>query len=163
MSVGAVPAVLAIEDLRTHFHTRDGVVRAVDGVTLSLARGETLGIVGESGCGKSVTALSVMRLVPPATGRIVAGSIRFDGTELLTLDPAEMRAIRGNRIGMIFQEPMTASTGDDCGAADCRKRRPASGFAGAASTGRWRCDAVKIPEPRGERRIRISPAACGSA
>ncbi len=95
-------------DLRTHFHTRDGVVRAVDGVSLSLDRGETLGVVGESGCGKSVTALSVMRLVPPATGRIVAGSIRFDGMELLTLDPAAMRAIRGNRIGMIFQEPMTS-------------------------------------------------------
>ena len=75
--------MLTVTDLRTHFHTRDGVVRAVDGVSLSLARGETLGVVGESGCGKSVTALSIMRLVPPAAGRIVAGSIRFDGTELL--------------------------------------------------------------------------------
>ena len=64
--------------LRTHFHTRDGVVKAVDGVSLALERGETLGVVGESGCGKSVTALSIMRLVPPASGRIVAGSIRFD-------------------------------------------------------------------------------------
>jgi ABC-type dipeptide/oligopeptide/nickel transport system ATPase component len=69
--------VLTVTDLRTHFHTRDGVVRAVDGVSLSLERGETLGVVGESGCGKSVTALSVMRLVPAATGRIVAGSIRL--------------------------------------------------------------------------------------
>ena len=100
--------MLEVTDLRTHFHTRDGVVRAVDGVSLSLDRGETLGIVGESGCGKSVTALSVMRLVPPASGRIVAGSIRFDGAELLTLGAAAMRAIRGNRIGMIFQEPMTS-------------------------------------------------------
>ena len=101
-------AVLEISDLQTHFHTRDGVVRAVDGVSLSIARGETLGVVGESGCGKSVTALSVMRLVPPATGRIAAGSIRFDGRELLTLSSPEMRAIRGNRISMIFQEPMTS-------------------------------------------------------
>src|SRR4029434_2102233 len=100
--------VLAVSQLRTHFHTRDGVVKAVDGVSLSLGRGETLGIVGESGCGKSVTALSIMRLVPPASGRIVAGSIRFDGQELLALRPAQMRAIRGNRISMIFQEPMTS-------------------------------------------------------
>ena len=108
-SVGAVTVpVLAVSDLHTHFHTRDGVVKAVDGVSLSLDRGETLGVVGESGCGKSVTALSVMRLVPPTAGRIVAGSIRFEGTELLTLDPDAMRAIRGNRIGMIFQEPMTS-------------------------------------------------------
>ncbi len=109
-SVGAHRSapVLAVRDLRTHFHTRDGVVRAVDGVSLSLDRGETLGVVGESGCGKSVTALSVMRLVPPTAGRIVGGSIRFDDQELLTLEPAAMRAIRGNRIGMIFQEPMTS-------------------------------------------------------
>ncbi len=100
--------VLAVDDLRTYFYTRDGVVKAVDGVSLSLDRGETLGVVGESGCGKSVTALSIMRLVPAASGRIVAGSIRFDGKELLTLEPAAMRAIRGNRIGMIFQEPMTS-------------------------------------------------------
>jgi peptide/nickel transport system ATP-binding protein len=99
--------VLAVSDLRTHFYTRDGVVKAVDGVSLSLDRGETLGVVGESGCGKSVTALSVMRLVP-TSGRIVAGSIRFDDKELLTLEPAAMRAIRGNRISMIFQEPMTS-------------------------------------------------------
>jgi peptide/nickel transport system ATP-binding protein len=100
--------VLAVSGLRTHFHTRDGVVKAVDGVSLSLDRGETLGVVGESGCGKSVTALSIMRLVPSTSGRIVAGSIRFDDKELLTLEPAAMRAIRGNRISMIFQEPMTS-------------------------------------------------------
>jgi peptide/nickel transport system ATP-binding protein len=100
--------ILVVSDLRTHFYTRDGVVKAVDGVSLSLDRGETLGVVGESGCGKSVTALSVMRLVPPTSGRIVAGSIRFEGQELLALEPAAMRGIRGNRIGMIFQEPMTS-------------------------------------------------------
>ena len=102
------PPVLAVSDLRTHFFTRDGVVKAVDGVSLSLARGETLGVVGESGCGKSITALSILRLVPSPPGRIVAGSVRFDGTELLDLKPAAMRAIRGNRISMIFQEPMTS-------------------------------------------------------
>ncbi|MBK7469641.1 MAG: ABC transporter ATP-binding protein [Betaproteobacteria bacterium] len=102
------PPVLAVSGLRTHFFTRDGVVKAVDGVSLSLARGETLGLVGESGCGKSITALSILRLVPSPPGRIVEGSVRFDGTELLTLDPAAMRAIRGNRISMIFQEPMTS-------------------------------------------------------
>jgi peptide/nickel transport system ATP-binding protein len=100
--------VLVVTDLRTHFFTRDGVVKAVDGISLSLDRGETLGVVGESGCGKSVTALSIMRLVPQSSGRIVSGSIRFEGKELLTLSPAAMRAIRGNRISMIFQEPMTS-------------------------------------------------------
>ena len=107
MNTAAAP-LLDVRDLRTHFYTRDGVVKAVDGVSLSLARGETLCIVGESGCGKSVTALSVMRLVPPAAGRIVAGSVRFDGEDLLALPPAAMRAIRGNRISLIFQEPMTS-------------------------------------------------------
>src|SRR5262245_50217135 len=93
-TAGRPAPVLTVTGLCTHFHTRDGVVKAVDGVSLSLERGETLGVVGESGCGKSVTALSIMRLVPPAAGRIVAGSIRFDGAELLSLSPAAMRAIR---------------------------------------------------------------------
>ncbi len=102
------PAVLTIEGLKTHFFTRDGVVRAVDGVSYELRRGETLGVVGESGCGKSITALSVMRLVPSPPGRIVAGSIRLDGVDLLTLSESRMRQIRGNEISMIFQEPMTS-------------------------------------------------------
>jgi peptide/nickel transport system ATP-binding protein len=101
-------AVLSVRDLRTQFFTREGVVRAVDELSFDVQRGETLGIVGESGCGKSVTALSVMRLVPPDAGRIVGGSVRFEGTELTTLDDNEMRRIRGNRISMIFQEPMTS-------------------------------------------------------
>ena len=100
--------LLAIEDLRTHFFTRDGIVRAVDGVSCTIGRGETLAVVGESGCGKSVTALSILRLVPSPPGRIVSGRIRFDGRDLLALDEAEMRAIRGNEISMIFQEPMTS-------------------------------------------------------
>src|SRR5579863_2082432 len=100
--------LLAIEDLKTHFFTRDGVVRAVDGVSCTVGAGETLAVVGESGCGKSVTALSVLRLVPSPPGRIVSGAIRFQGIDLLGLGDAEMRAIRGNEISMIFQEPMTS-------------------------------------------------------
>ncbi len=101
-------AILSVRDLRTQFFTREGVVRAVDGVTFDLKRGETLAIVGESGCGKSVTALSILGLIPPKAGRIVGGSIRFDGAELTTESENEMRRIRGNRISMIFQEPMTS-------------------------------------------------------
>jgi peptide/nickel transport system ATP-binding protein len=100
--------VLEVRNLATHFFTLDGVVRAVDGVSFELARGETLGIVGESGCGKSVTALSILRLIPAETGRIVAGSVLLEGTELTTLAEPEMRAIRGHRMSMIFQEPMTS-------------------------------------------------------
>ncbi len=99
--------ILRIEGLRTVFRSSNGDVAAVDGVDLSIARGKTLGIVGESGCGKSVLSLSVMRLVPPP-GRVAAGRILFDGNDLLSLPPKKMRAIRGRRIGMIFQEPMTS-------------------------------------------------------
>src|SRR5579885_1522772 len=100
--------LLEVDDLRTYFFTLDGVTRAVDGVSFSVDPGETLGIVGESGCGKSVTALSIMRLLPAKLGRTVSGSVRFDGQDLLALSEAEMREIRGNRIAMIFQEPMTS-------------------------------------------------------
>ena len=99
--------LLEIEDLRTVFRTPMGEVAAVDGVSLGVARGRTLGIVGESGCGKSVLSLSVMRLVPPP-GRNTSGRVMFDGQNLLDLSPAAMRDIRGNRIAMIFQEPMTS-------------------------------------------------------
>jgi peptide/nickel transport system ATP-binding protein len=100
--------LLEIDDLRTWFFTRDGVVRAVDGVSLAVLPGETLAIVGESGCGKSVTALSVLRLIASPPGKIVSGSIRFAGRDLLALSDAEMRKVRGNEISMIFQEPMTS-------------------------------------------------------
>jgi peptide/nickel transport system ATP-binding protein len=100
--------VLEVENLQTCFYTRAGLVKAVDGLSFALGRGETLAIVGESGCGKSVTALSLMRLVPDPPGRIVGGTVRLDGTDLLGLDEAAMRALRGNRIAMIFQEPMTS-------------------------------------------------------
>jgi peptide/nickel transport system ATP-binding protein len=106
-AVAARP-LLEIDDLRTWFFTRDGVVRAVDGVSLSVLPGETLAIVGESGCGKSVTALSVLRLIASPPGRTVSGSIRFAGRDLLALSEAEMRKVRGNEISMIFQEPMTS-------------------------------------------------------
>ena len=99
--------LLEIEDLRTVFRTPMGEVAAVDGISLGVARGRTLGIVGESGCGKSVLSLSVMRLVPPP-GRNTSGRVMFDGQNLLDLSPAAMRDIRGNRIAMIFQEPMTS-------------------------------------------------------
>ncbi|HSV92316.1 MAG TPA: ABC transporter ATP-binding protein [Desulfobacterales bacterium] len=99
--------LLAVEGLRTHFYTQDGVVKAVDGVTFGIRHGETLGIVGESGCGKSITALSVMRLIE-RPGKIVQGSIRFARRDLLTLSDEEMRDVRGNAISMIFQEPMTS-------------------------------------------------------
>ncbi len=100
--------ILSVQDLQTQFFTREGVVRAVDGVSFDLARGETLCIVGESGCGKSVTALSILGLIPRDAGRVVGGSIKFEGRELTTLGEPEMRKIRGNRISMIFQEPMTS-------------------------------------------------------
>jgi peptide/nickel transport system ATP-binding protein len=100
--------VLEIRDLVTEFRTDDGWVRAVDGVSFDIAPRTTLGVVGESGCGKSVTALSIMRLVASPPGRIASGTIRYAGRDLLALRPAEMRAIRGNRIAMIFQEPMTS-------------------------------------------------------
>ncbi len=104
---GAQEALLEVVDLRTHFATADGLVRAVDGVSLRIRPGKTLGVVGESGCGKSITALSIMRLIE-RPGRIVSGSITFDGQDLLRLPEDEMRNIRGNEISMIFQEPMTS-------------------------------------------------------
>jgi oligopeptide/dipeptide ABC transporter ATP-binding protein len=100
--------ILQLEELQTHFFTAVGTVRAVDGVSYALKAGETLGVVGESGCGKSVTALSIMRLVANPPGRIVGGEVRFQGRNLLELSEPEMERIRGNEISMIFQEPMTS-------------------------------------------------------
>ena len=100
--------LLSVQNLRTHFHTRSGVYRAVDGVSFDLARGETLGIVGESGSGKSVTCHSLMGLVPQPPGRIESGAALFDGIDLLRCAPRQLQAIRGKRISMIFQDPMTS-------------------------------------------------------
>lgn len=100
--------ILRISGLKTHFNTPEGIVRAVDDVDLSVGRGEVLGVVGESGCGKSVTALSILGLVPSPPGEIIAGKVEFKGRDLLTLSDREMRKIRGNQISMIFQEPLTS-------------------------------------------------------
>jgi peptide/nickel transport system ATP-binding protein len=100
--------VLEVSDLSTVFHTRSGLVRAVQNVSFSVNAGETLAIVGESGCGKTITALSLMRLIPMPPGEIVSGSVKVDGTDLLRLDQAALRDMRGGQIAMIFQEPMTA-------------------------------------------------------
>ena len=102
------PPLLEVEGLQTVFRTRDGIVRAVDDFSCAIAPGETLGVVGESGCGKSVTALSILRLIDKRGGTIAGGAIRFRGQDLALLKEAEMRRIRGNRISMIFQEPMTS-------------------------------------------------------
>jgi len=104
----AAETILEVDDLHTQFFTREGLVRAVDGVSYRVGRGETVGVVGESGCGKSVTALSILRLIPQPPGKIVQGAIRFEGTDLLGLDDVAMRRVRGNDISMIFQEPMTS-------------------------------------------------------
>jgi oligopeptide/dipeptide ABC transporter ATP-binding protein len=103
-----VETLLLIRDLRTYFFTLSGIVRAVDGISFDLAAGETLGLVGESGCGKSVTALSIMRILPEPAGRIAGGSILFRGRELTALPEREMEKIRGEKIAMVYQEPMTA-------------------------------------------------------
>ena len=100
--------LLEVKNLTTYFFTQDGVVKAVDGISYYLEEGETLGIVGESGCGKSVSALSIMRLVADPPGRTVAGEVFFEGEDILKVDDSEMRRIRGNRIAMVFQEPMTS-------------------------------------------------------
>src|SRR5215813_12728685 len=100
--------LLEVNGLRTHFHTRNGVVRAVDGVSFAIEKGETLGIVGESGSGKSVTCYSLMRLIPQPPGRIEGGAAMFDGIDLLSATPQVLSKIRGKRISMIFQDPMTS-------------------------------------------------------
>ena len=108
MNTHSQAPLLEVDGLRTYFDTLAGTVRSVDGVSYTVNAGQTLGVVGESGCGKSVTALSIMRLVPRPPGRFAGGAVRYRGTDLLKLSEAQMRDIRGNRISMIFQEPMTS-------------------------------------------------------
>jgi oligopeptide/dipeptide ABC transporter ATP-binding protein len=150
--------VLDIDNLQTHFFTAAGVVRAVDGVSYNVKSGETLGVVGESGCGKSVTALSVLRLVANPPGRIVGGAIHFDGRNLLDLSEAAMEAIRGNDISMIFQEPMTSlnpllTIGRQIGEAMVQHRGMSWREAMDEATEMLR--RVHIPEP--ERRVHAYP------
>jgi oligopeptide/dipeptide ABC transporter ATP-binding protein len=150
--------VLEIQDLKTQFFTPGGIVRAVDGVSWSVRRGETLGVVGESGCGKSVTALSVLRLVADPPGRIVGGGIRFDGTNLLDLTETQMEDIRGNDVSMIFQEPMTSlnpllTVGRQIGEAIALHRGLSRRDAGDEAVEMLR--RVHIPEP--ERRAHAYP------
>jgi oligopeptide transport system ATP-binding protein len=103
-----MPPVLEVNGLKTQFFTQDGVVKAVNGISYELNEGETLGIVGESGCGKSVSVMSLMRLIPMPPGRIVGGEALFEGRDLMKIDDDEMRSVRGNKIAMIFQDPMTS-------------------------------------------------------
>ncbi len=106
--MSATMPLLDVKDLRTQFFTQDGVVNAVNGVSWDLKPGETLGVVGESGCGKTVSALSIMRLIPNPPGKIVGGQIIFEGEDLLKLDDEDMRKVRGRKIAMVFQDPMTS-------------------------------------------------------
>jgi peptide/nickel transport system ATP-binding protein len=151
-------ALLSVDDLHTQFFTLDGVTRAVDGVGFTVRPGETLGIVGESGCGKSVTALSILRLLPAKLGRVVSGAIRFDGQDILALSEAEMRDIRGNRIAMIFQEPMTSlnpvlTVGDQIAEAVMIHQKKSRSDATARAIEMLRL--VRIPDA--ERRVRDYP------
>src|SRR5437870_10529835 len=102
------PPLLVVEDLKTHFFTRRGITRAVDGVSFTLRAGETLALVGESGSGKSVTCLSLVRLVPEPAGRIIGGRVLLDGEDLLRKSPAATRRVRGKQIAMVLQRPMTS-------------------------------------------------------
>ena len=143
--------LLQVMDLRTQFFSEDGITRAVDGVSFTVAAGETLGIVGESGCGKSVTALSILQLLPRGSGRVVGGIVRFEGRNLLELDEAGMRQIRGNRIAMVFQEPMTSlnpvyTIGDQIG--EALRIHANMPHARARSRAEEMLRLVHIPDPR---------------
>jgi peptide/nickel transport system ATP-binding protein len=141
--------LLDVQDLKTYFFNEDGVTRAVDGLSVSVAAEETLGIVGESGCGKTVTALSILQLLPPGLGRIVGGRILFEGTDLTGLRERQLRDIRGDRIGMIFQEPMTSlnpvlSIGHQI--AEAVRIHKGASAAAARARAREMLELVKIPD-----------------
>jgi peptide/nickel transport system ATP-binding protein len=150
--------ILDVKNLKTVFFTNSGLFKAVDDVSFNVRRGETLAIVGESGCGKSVSALSIMRLVPNPPGKIVGGSVTLEGTDLLALDEETMRGIRGNRMSMIFQEPMTSLNpviriGDQITEAVRLHQNMSAKQASAHAVEMLRL--VRIPEP--ERRAREYP------
>src|SRR5690625_4616797 len=143
--------VLEVDDLRTYFDTRDGTVKAVDGLSFSLRSGEILGVVGESGCGKSITSLSIMRLVPQPPARFASGVIRFRAQDLLKLGEQEMRKIRGNEISMIFQDPMSSlnpvlTIGDQLTEAIILHKRLS--HRAAMDRAKEMLDLVHIPEPQ---------------
>ena len=145
--------LLEIRDLVTEFRTEQGTVRAVDGVSFEIAPRGTLGVVGESGCGKSVTALSIMRLIASPPGRIASGTIKYGGQDLLALPEPKMRAIRGNRIAMIFQEPMTSlnpvfTVGDQVGEAVRLHQGKSKGEARAVAIEMFRLVGIPSPEDR---------------
>ncbi len=147
------PVLLEIEGLRTWFYTDDGVAKAVDGVTYSIEKGKTLGVVGESGCGKSVTAMSILQLVPTPPGRYVDGEIRFRGENLLEYNEKQMRKIRGNEISVIFQEPMTSlnpvfRVGDQIGEALCLHQGKTRGEARERCLELLRLVGIPSPEAR---------------
>src|SRR5437667_7136323 len=161
-AMSAIPergtALLDVEGLKTYFFTRDGIVRAVDGVSFSVGRGETLAVVGESGCGKSVTSLSILRLIASPPGRTVGGRVIFEGRDLLALPEAEMRKVRGDAISMIFQEPMTSlnpvlTIGHQIAEALVLHRGLSREDAGARAIEMLRL--VRMPEP--ERRVAQYP------
>jgi oligopeptide/dipeptide ABC transporter ATP-binding protein len=146
-------ALLEIKDLVTEFRTEHGTVRAVDGVSFEIPRKKTLGVVGESGCGKSVTALSVMRLIADPPGKIAGGSIKYEGKDLLALDEPSMRKIRGNRIAMIFQEPMTSlnpvfTVGDQVAEAVRLHQKKSRGDAMAVAVEMFKLVGIPAPEER---------------
>jgi oligopeptide/dipeptide ABC transporter ATP-binding protein len=146
----AADPLLEVRDLTTVFRTEEGAFNAVDGVSFAIGRGRTLGVVGESGCGKSVTALSVMGLVPNPPGRVASGEIRFDGRDLVRLPAAEMRRLRGDRLAMIFQEPMTSlnpvyTVGDQI--VEAIQAHRGLDRAGARKLAIEMLDRVRIPSP----------------
>jgi ABC-type dipeptide/oligopeptide/nickel transport system ATPase component len=157
--------LLDVRGLRTQFHTKAGVVRAVDGVSWNVCKGETVALVGESGCGKSVSALSVMRLVSAPAGRIVEGEILFKGRNLLALSEEEMRKVRGREIGMIFQEPMTSL--NPVLTVGRQLTEPLEIHLGMRrKPGRWRCSrwwASRTGRAGSASSRTSSAAACGSA
>ena len=153
--------LLAVDDLRVHLFTKRGVVRAVDGVGFALSAGESLGIVGESGCGKTMTALSLMRLIPSPPARIVSGRIIFDGENIATLDEARLRALRGDSMAMIYQDPMTTlnpvfSVGEQI-AEGVRLHRDATRAAALARAVEM-LELVGIPDPCTLRAVLSAPA-----
>ncbi len=168
MPLAAPKPILSVANLRTWFHTRAGIVKAVDDLSFTIGAGETLAIVGESGCGKSMTALSLMRLIPPA-GRIESGSVRLGETDLLRLSLRQMRALRGKDIAMIFQEPMTSlnpvlTVGRQIAEAVALHRNVSRARSNARTPSRC-CNACASPNPNSAPANIPTrcPAACASA